>query len=149
MVTDWHPIASLPDDRLDGRDILLAEPNILAPAYGGDGIKRNPEAPWFYYIAQWADYVSPSGAWSTTETDRHGDPILLTKTRVAYWADIKPPECYSSSMDDSDPLTFAAKTAGMTDRELVAAWGALPSHEVLDDWGQAVADEMVERGIDF
>jgi len=52
-------------------------------------------------------------------------------------------------MDESDPLTFAAKTAGMTDGELVAAWAALPSHEVLDDWGQAVADEMMERGIDF
>jgi len=52
-------------------------------------------------------------------------------------------------MDESDPLTFAAKTAGMTVRELVAAWEALPSHEVLDDWGQAVADEMMERGVDF
>ena len=37
----------------------------------------------------------------------------------------------------------------MTDGELIAAWEALPSNEVLDDWGQAIADEMADRGLDF
>jgi len=52
-------------------------------------------------------------------------------------------------VSESDPLTFAAKTAAMTDGELIAAWEALLSKEVLDDWGQAIADEMADRGIDF
>ncbi len=50
---DWRPIAEMPEEMLDGREVLLAIPNTLGTADGGDGKGLNPRFPYIYELAEW------------------------------------------------------------------------------------------------
>lgn len=74
---DWQPIASLPDDRKDGRLMLLWSPA------GGTQLG-------YWDGKSWASDLGyqryPGGEWEAPVFDKEGF------VSVAYWADINPPE---------------------------------------------------------
>jgi hypothetical protein len=45
--------------------------------------------------------------------------------------------------------SFKATAQTMTDQDLIREWEQLPNHEVLDEWAQAVFDEMELRNLGF
>ena len=89
---DWRPIADLPDEMLDGREVLLAVANTLGTANGGDGVMLNPRHPWLRYIATWAPSRGREGGWETTEDDGGGDCHCLGRDEPRYFAELTAPE---------------------------------------------------------
>lgn len=84
---NWLDAGSMDPIMRDGRTLLLAAPNTLGTAYGGDGIKLDPSSPYFYYVAAW-----DGDRWRTTETDAmHQEPIWLESHEPSHYAEITPP----------------------------------------------------------
>lgn len=70
---DWVPIGDLLEHLKDGRELLLAVPDTLGTADGGDGVKLNPEHPYMLYVGRWHDGYE---CWVTTESE-DGDNVYL------------------------------------------------------------------------
>lgn len=83
----WEPIGNMPEDRKDGRELILGQRNTLGTVDGGDGTKLNPAHPYIYHIGRWGK----DGYWET-QADDEGGPFYLMPSDVDYWADINPPE---------------------------------------------------------
>ena len=78
MAIEWRPIRELPDDRKDGRDILLWDDR------GG-------------VVATWSD-----GGWGTGHVSEITGDTLIVET-ATYWADInRPGDCLKRPQSQED-----------------------------------------------
>jgi hypothetical protein len=103
----WQPIETA-DKEAD--PILLAVPNKLGSAQGGDGKKLNPRWPVIYYLATWDE---SAGQWRTTEDDRDGYSVYLTAREPRSWARIVPPDWAAAPpAARRDYLALFSKAAG-------------------------------------
>lgn len=74
-----------PADRaalFDDVEVLLAVPNHLGSAYGGDGTVLHPAHPISYFIACWD---SEHNRWRATETEQDGSPVYLEPDEPSHW----------------------------------------------------------------
>ena len=83
----WQPIAAMPEDRKDGRDLLLAVANLDRTTLDGED-RLHSTFPFRYYIGSWA---MGEGRWRTTESVHEGEIVCLELDEPCSWADINPP----------------------------------------------------------
>ena len=85
MAIDWQklpePGAGAP---YDGQQVLVAVPNRVGDAWGGDGLKLDEDFPYTPYLARWN---AGEGQWETTETDDPpGGMLRLSLEQPTRWA---------------------------------------------------------------
>ena len=66
---DWQPIAAMPEDRKDGRQILLWSPARAA-------------------VGSWFSHGNGTGEWWVSDWE----PSAELPSDVRFWADVSPPE---------------------------------------------------------
>jgi hypothetical protein len=84
----WRTIAEMPDELLDGREVLLAVPNTLGTADGGDGERLNPADPYIYDIARFVPDLG--GRWQTNRDDC-GGCFEWEREAPSHFAELTPP----------------------------------------------------------
>jgi hypothetical protein len=86
---DWKPyeVATVPKDR----ELLIAVPNHLGTAYGGDGKALVPGRPYLVYMAEWEPRLAAGGCWSTRDGGPY-DTFIVDSDDPSHWAEITLPE---------------------------------------------------------
>lgn len=92
----WQPISKMPENRKDGRLILLAE-----SSFGVGGSDGSRDEPWQLYFARWEPMAATKGrragrynyepGWQTTELDK-ASCLRLAEGVPTHWADINLPD---------------------------------------------------------
>jgi hypothetical protein len=86
----WKPISDMPEDRKDGRPMLLAAPNRISTTGALDA-----DEPWLFYIARWEPRAwidrQYQPGWRTTESYQD-DAYEIAASELTHWTDINPPE---------------------------------------------------------
>lgn len=93
-------IRCTPADRAalsDDVEVLLAVPNHLGSAYGGDTEALHPAHPVYYFIAHWEPEHQ---RWRTTETEQDGSPVYLEPHEPSHWKQLGFPAMIGAALAD-------------------------------------------------
>jgi hypothetical protein len=90
MAIDWQkPPGRGSGPPFTGDQVLLAVPNLIGTAFGGNGVKVDPDFPFTVYIARWDRNEM---RWATTEVDDETGGILWIDPVVPiFWAELNMP----------------------------------------------------------
>jgi hypothetical protein len=90
MAVGWQQLPPRsPALPFNGDEVLLAVPNLIGVAFGGDGRKVDPGHPFTLHLARWDDRQLQ---WVTNETDDDtGGVFMLDPMVPVLWAEINMP----------------------------------------------------------